>query len=96
MRGSRVGDRGSASDRYELGIGDDRGIVTRLRKALKGVVPEGLQVIEFDGQKQYRLNPEIVVEGVNWETLARHPNEAVRKIAAETVKRKGRGVELKA
>ena len=60
------------------------------------MVPEGLQVIECDGRKQYRLNPEIVVEGVSCETLARHPNEAVRKIAAEMVKRKERGVELKA
>ena len=49
-----------------------------------------------DGRKPYRLNPEIGVEGVSWETLARHPNEAMRKIAAEMVKRKGRGVELKA
>jgi hypothetical protein len=88
--------RDAWSDRCEPGIGDDRGIVTHLGKAFKGVVPEGLQVIECDGRKQYRLNPEIVVEGANWETLAKHPNEAVPKIAAEMVKRKRRGVELKA
>jgi len=32
----------------------------------------------------------------NWEKLVEHPNAAVRKIAVEMVKRKGRAVELKA
>jgi hypothetical protein len=86
---------GSWSDRYDLGIGDDRGMVTHLRNELKEVVPEGFQVIEAGGGKQYRLNPEIVVEETNGEKLMEHPNAAVRKIAVEMVKRKGRGVELK-
>jgi CheY-like chemotaxis protein len=82
---------GSWSDRYDLGIGDDRGMVTHLRNELKEVVPEGFQVLEAGGGKQYRLNPEIVVEGTKWEKLVEHPSAVVRKIAVEMVKRKGRG-----
>ena len=81
---------GSWSDRYDLGIGDDRGMVTHLRNEFKEVAPEGFAVIEAGGGKQYRLNPAIVVEGTKWEKLVEHPSAVVRKIAVEMVKRKGR------
>ena len=70
--------------------------MTHLRNELKKVVPDGFQAIEADRRKQYRLNPEIVVEVTNWEKLAEHPNEAVRKIATERVKWKARGVVARA
>ena len=82
---------GSWSDRYELGIGDDRSMTTRVREPFKGLVPEGFQVIEGDKRKQFRLNPEIVVEATDWERLARHPDSGIRNIAAQAQKKKARG-----
>jgi hypothetical protein len=41
------------------------------------------------------LNPEIVIEGTEWERLVEHPSAGVPKIAVEMVKRRGRGVKGK-
>ncbi len=84
---------GSWSDRYELGIGDDRSMATRVRDAFKGVVPEGFVVIEADRRKQFRLNPEIVVDTVSWERLGKHPDPTVRKIAMQAAKGEAREAE---
>jgi hypothetical protein len=39
------------------------------------------------------VNPEVLVEVVEWEKRREHPNEVIRRIEEELVKRKGRGVK---
>jgi len=87
---------GSWTDKYELGIGDDRAMTNRVREPFKGLVPERFAVLEGDRRKQFRLNPAIVVERVNWEEMAKHPHAAIRNVAAQALKRTGRGVGVEA
>ncbi len=79
---------GSWSTREALGIPRDRDSVSRVRSTFKDLVPEGFKLIEGDRRRSFRLNPGVVVERVEWEVLAEHSNELVRKIAKEWV---GRG-----
>jgi len=87
---------GAWSDRYELGIGEDRGMTTRVREPFKGLVPVGFQVIEGDGRKQFRLNPQIVTVATEWQRLAKHPDPTIRNIAVQALKRRARSVEERA
>jgi DNA-binding response OmpR family regulator len=76
--------------RAELGIGDQRHLVTDLHKALKDAIPHRYKVVEGDRQRRYRLNPEVLVEHVDWAKLGEtHPDEAVKRLAREMLKLAG-------
>jgi DNA-binding response OmpR family regulator len=67
----------------ELGIASRGWAASRVRTAFKGVVPPTFEMVEARKGTGYRLNPGVVVERIEWGTLARHGQAAVRKLAAE-------------
>jgi hypothetical protein len=92
-RSNRGGRGDSARAARPWGVGDDRAIGRRLRNEPKKVGLEGIQAIEADRRKQYRVNPEVVVEVREWEKRREYPDDVMRRIEEELVKRKGRGVK---
>jgi hypothetical protein len=76
------------SSRDALGIGTSRNATTRVREPFDGLVPAGFQVIESDGRGSLRLNPQIVLESVDWDALTQHPDPDVARVALERRKRR--------
>ncbi len=76
------------SSREALGIAASRNATTYVREAFAGFVAEGFQVIESDGRGSLRLNPRIVVERIDWDVLAEHPDPGVARVAIERRKRR--------
>jgi CheY-like chemotaxis protein len=76
------------SSREALGIARSRNATTYIREAFDGLVPDGFQAIEGDRRGNVRLNPEIVVERVDWDVLAEHPDPSVARVALERRKRR--------
>jgi CheY-like chemotaxis protein len=74
---------GTWSARAYLYIGRSNNATTRIREPFKKHVAEGFQVIEADWDGNYRLNPAVVIERVEWGVLAEHPNAQIRKLAKE-------------
>lgn len=67
----------------KLGMTRNRWAPSRILSELKELLPKGFRVLEPNKPHSFRLNPAIVVERVDWGALAKHPQPAVRKIAAE-------------
>ena len=78
---------GSWTSREALYISRARNATTRVREAFAGLVPEGFEPLEADRSGQFRLNPAVVVEAVDWVALRTHPNANVKKIAKEMAER---------
>jgi CheY-like chemotaxis protein len=85
---ARSSSPGGWTSRAAAGIGDSGSATTYVRRAFAGLVPEGLNVIETDGHGNVRLNAAIVVESVDLDTLAVHPDGRVARLAAEMRKRR--------
>ena len=71
---------------HELGIGRTPEVPSRLRTAFADLVPPGFEIVESDHDGRYRLNPHVVVEEIDCETLQSHGNGSVQKIAEEMKK----------
>jgi CheY-like chemotaxis protein len=71
----------------KLGMVRNRWAPSRILSELKDLLPTGFRVLEANKPYNFRLNPAIVVERVDWPALAKHPQPAVRKMAAEWVGR---------
>jgi DNA-binding response OmpR family regulator len=67
----------------KLGMARSNWAPSRIVSELKDLLPKGFRVIEANKPHNFRLNPAIVIERVDWGALAKHPLPAVRKIAAE-------------
>jgi DNA-binding response OmpR family regulator len=81
---------GAMTPKASLGLARSRDATTRVRQAFAGLVPEGFQVIEGDRRGQFRLHPDVVIERVDWEALAKHPDAAVKKVATEQLAKGGK------
>jgi hypothetical protein len=81
---------GTWSDRNEIGIGPSHNATIQLREVFAGLVPEGLEAIEGDGRGNVRLNPAVVVERIEIDALAEHADPAVKRVATEEKRRRGR------
>jgi hypothetical protein len=64
----------------------DETTISRVRACLRGLLPEGEEVIEKNGYGGYRLNPSVVIERIDWEALARHPDPEVQKLAKSAIR----------
>jgi CheY-like chemotaxis protein len=84
---ARGHDKAGWAARTALGIGEDRAVTTRIREAFRDLVPAGFVILEGDRRGNFRLNPDAVVERVDWEALERHPDAGVQKVAVEQRKR---------
>ena len=73
---------------HELGIARTPEVPSRLRAALAGAVPSGFEMVESDHGGRYRLNPGVVVRGIDWATLAKHGDAMVQKMATENMSRR--------
>ena len=70
------------ASREELGLeSGNRDATSRIREIFEGLVPEGFNPVEGDGRGQFRLNPGIVVERVEWGALRGHPSAGVKRVA---------------
>jgi hypothetical protein len=67
----------------DLGFPNNVVLPSRLRRAFHPVVPEGFVVLEKNGTQSYRLNPEIVVEHVDWRALQEHEDPVLARVARE-------------
>jgi hypothetical protein len=74
---------GAWSSAVKMGMGRNKWMPTRIRAAFGGIVPEGFTLIEADRAGNFRLNPAVVIERVDWAALAEHPEPSVRKLASE-------------
>jgi hypothetical protein len=72
------------------GTWSDRNATIQLREVFAGLVPEGLEAIEGDGRGNVRLNPAVVVERIEIDALAEHADPAVKRVATEEKRRRGR------
>jgi len=52
-----------------------------VNRAFDGIVPEGFDVVQNDGKRQFALNPAIVIGRIDWSSVAAHPHEVVKAIA---------------
>jgi CheY-like chemotaxis protein len=86
---ARSSSPGGWTSRAAAGIGESGNATTYIRRAFDGLVPDGLNVIEPDRRGNVRLSGAIVVESMDLETLAVHPDGRVARLAAEMRKRKG-------
>jgi hypothetical protein len=73
---------GSWSTRGDLGLEKSTWLVSRLRCAFRGHLPEGAQFLEADRRERFRLSPVVVVEPIDPAALAMHPDATVRNLAA--------------
>jgi CheY-like chemotaxis protein len=78
------------SPRHAIGILESRDATTAIRKAFKGLVPAGFEVLERDGYGGFRLNPQMRIDRVAWEKLEKHGDPGIAKVAIERRKRKGK------
>ena len=87
---SAIGAHARAPGEWEsvakLGMTRNRWAPSRIQSELKTLLPPGFRVLEPNKPHSFRLNPAIVVERMDWAALAKHPQPAVRKIAAEWTK----------
>jgi CheY-like chemotaxis protein len=67
----------------DLGFASNVVLPSRLRAAFAPVVPEGLDVLEKTGLDRYRLNPQVVVEHVDWRVLEADADQTVARVARE-------------
>jgi hypothetical protein len=67
----------------DLGFANNVVLPSRLRRALRPVVPEGFVVLEKNGTKLYRLNPEIVIEHVDWRAMQEDEDLTLARVARE-------------
>lgn len=70
------------SSRDALGMAA-RNATSRVREAFDGLVPASFEILQGDNGGAFRLNPDIVIEGVDWAALEEHPHAGVQKIARE-------------
>jgi len=82
-----IREAGAWCARHDLGIAYSREVVSRIRAAFQGLVPEGFEIIEGDGNGSFRLNPAIVVESLDWVALGKHGYDGVREMAEEELRR---------
>ena len=82
---------GEWQSREALGIVRSQDATSRIRSALKGLLPDGSKVVEDDHNGRFRLNPAVHVGRVDWDRLAEHPDAAVRKIVEERRRKRGHG-----
>ena len=52
-----------------------------VNRAFDGIVPDGFDVVQNDGKKQFALNPAVVIGRIDWSSVAAHPHETVKAIA---------------
>jgi hypothetical protein len=76
------------SSRDALGIGESRSATTQLRQAFEGLVPPGFEVLEGDRRGSFRLNPAVIVESVDFDALAEHPDPGVVRVVQERRRRR--------
>ena len=81
--GSHLGTPGAWQSAAKLGMARNRWAPTRIRAALRDVLPSGVEILESERNVGYRLNAAVHVERVEWGELAKHPQAAVRKVAEE-------------
>ncbi len=67
----------------KLGMARNDKATTRIRAALKELLPAEFEIVETQKTVGFRLNPGVVIARVDWEALAGHGQAAVRKIAGE-------------
>jgi CheY-like chemotaxis protein len=79
----------SWSTRDALGLPSRGNGTTRIRNAFEPLVPKGFEVVESDLRGNLRLNPAIVVERLDLDALALHPDPGVVRIAVEQRKNRG-------
>jgi hypothetical protein len=65
-----------------------RNTTTRIRDVFRGKVRADFNVVESNYEGEFRLNPSIVVERIDWEALSAHPDDGIRKIAEEERRRR--------
>jgi CheY-like chemotaxis protein len=67
----------------DLGFAEKVGLPYRLRTEFEPVVPEGFVLLEKGAPGEYRLNPEIAVEHVDWRALQEDEDPALARVARE-------------
>ena len=76
---------GAWTSAAKLGMARNDKAASRIRAALKGLVPAGFEIVETQKTVGFRLNPAVVVEGVEWGALREHGQAGVRRVAGEFV-----------
>ena len=76
------------SSRVALGIGESRSATTQLRQTFEGLVPPDFEVLQGDRRGNFRLNPAVVVEAVDFDALAEHPDPGVVRVVQERRRRR--------
>jgi hypothetical protein len=84
---AREREAGGWSSRDALGIGANRAATTLIRETFANLVPAGFEVLEGDRRGNFRLSPDVVVEAIDWDALAAHPDAGVQRVAVERRKR---------
>jgi CheY-like chemotaxis protein len=67
----------------DLGFPNNVVLTSRLRGAFRSIVPEGFVVLEKMGTQSYRLNPEILVEHMDWRALQEDEDPTIARVARE-------------
>jgi hypothetical protein len=67
----------------DLGFADAVALRSRIRAEFEPIVPTGFVPIEKKGVTEYRLNPAIVVERVDWRALQEDDDGALARTARE-------------
>ena len=67
----------------KLGMARNDKAATRIRAAMKGMLPAGFVIVETQKTVGFRLNPVVVIERVEWGALRDHGQAGVRKVAGE-------------
>jgi hypothetical protein len=75
--------RGSWHTIADLGFASNVVLPSRVRAAFAPLVPEAFDVLEKTGLDRYRLNPEVVVEHVEWRVLEADADQTVARVARE-------------
>jgi CheY-like chemotaxis protein len=83
---ARLDAPGSWLGKQAMGIGHAPETPSRIRKELRGLLPDGEEVVETDKGGRVRLNPKVAVE-VRWDALLDHPEAVVQKLARERCKK---------
>ena len=79
---------GAWAGKTGLAMARKRYAPSRIRKTFEGLVPEGFEIVQYTAGGEFRLNPNVVVENVEWEALVDHPELEVQKVAREQVRRR--------
>ena len=83
---SRLDTPGTWLGKDAIGIGHAPETPSRIRKELRGLLPDGEEIVETDKGGRVRLNPKVAVE-VRWERLLDHPEGVVQRMARERHKK---------